>query len=149
MREICGIYMILNKINDKMYIGQSKNIIKRWKSHKCALNSKVTRHPNKNFKKDWDIYGEDNFEFLILEECLPSELNRLESRYIKKYDAHNKGYNIGKLSDYDSLTKNEVNNYKKIVLSAFAKYDDKSKFDIDNVADVIHISKNDLLVVLS
>lgn len=36
----CGIYKIENNINHKIYIGQSKNIEKRWKSHIYGANNK-------------------------------------------------------------------------------------------------------------
>ena len=30
LQGICGIYLITNLINDKKYVGQSRNIGKRW-----------------------------------------------------------------------------------------------------------------------
>lgn len=33
----CGIYMIMNLINKKRYIGKSTNIYKRWDAHKRDL----------------------------------------------------------------------------------------------------------------
>ena len=35
---ISGIYCIENKVNNKKYIGQSKNINDRWYKHKNELN---------------------------------------------------------------------------------------------------------------
>ena len=35
-----GIYRIKNINNGKSYIGQSKNIYRRWKQHTSGLNSK-------------------------------------------------------------------------------------------------------------
>ena len=35
--KITGIYKIENKINNKKYIGQSKNIHRRWNQHKTLL----------------------------------------------------------------------------------------------------------------
>ena len=36
-----GIYRITNTVNNKIYIGQSTNIKRRWRSHKCnAKNEK-------------------------------------------------------------------------------------------------------------
>ena len=40
-----GIYMILNKVNNKVYIGQSKNITKRISRHRCDLRKNI--HKNK------------------------------------------------------------------------------------------------------
>ena len=33
-KPICGIYKITNQVNSKIYIGQSKDIYRRWKEHK-------------------------------------------------------------------------------------------------------------------
>jgi group I intron endonuclease len=55
----CGIYKILNLINNKIYIGQSVDICYRWKQHKKS-NSKNKYH---NIYLDRAIhkYGIENF----------------------------------------------------------------------------------------
>ena len=35
----CGIYKIENKINGKCYIGQSVDILRRWRVHKTIANN--------------------------------------------------------------------------------------------------------------
>lgn len=85
--KLCGIYKITNKINNKMYIGQSKDIINRWDKHKNELNS--NKHKNDYLQKSWNKYGEENFDFEIIVLCEPAELNRLEKHYIDKYDTFN------------------------------------------------------------
>ena len=47
-----GIYCIENLINNKKYIGQSVDIINRWRHHKNELNSKV--HFNDYLQKSWN-----------------------------------------------------------------------------------------------
>lgn len=86
--------MIKNNINEKVYIGQSKDINIRWTKHKTELNA--NRHANKHLQGSWNKYGSDAFSFLILEECLESELNEKEKYYINFYDSFNKGYNLDK-----------------------------------------------------
>ena len=44
--NICGIYLIENIINGHKYVGQSKNIGKRWKTHLNRYNSN-----NKEYNK--------------------------------------------------------------------------------------------------
>ena len=34
MIQVCGIYRIVNKLNGKSYIGQSRDIFERFKEHK-------------------------------------------------------------------------------------------------------------------
>ena len=77
-----GIYMIKNKVNNKCYIGQSINIINRWYGHKNSLRHNT--HGNKHLQNAWNKYGEDNFEFIVLEECKEDELNDKEIYWISK-----------------------------------------------------------------
>lgn len=90
--KICGIYKIENKINHKIYIGQSIDIKTRWTAHK--------RCSKYNDKKDYRLYqainkyGLDNFDFSIIEECKPQLLNEREIYYIQQYDSYNNGYNM-------------------------------------------------------
>lgn len=88
-----GIYKITNKINGKVYIGQSVNIQKRWIKHKSNLRlNKSNTILYYAFKK----YGIENFLFEIIEECTQQDLNEREIYWIKYYDSTNRdnGYNI-------------------------------------------------------
>lgn len=89
-----GIYCIKNIINDKRYIGQSKDCVERKTQHFSIL--RLGKHYNKYLQSDWNTYGENNFEFTILEKCQKEKLDELEKKYIKLYDScnRNKGYNI-------------------------------------------------------
>ena len=75
------IYKITNKIDKKMYIGQTKrkNPLVRWKSHlyDCARNRGCPVLGNAMRK-----HGIDSFEFEILIECPDEECNTLEIKYI-------------------------------------------------------------------
>lgn len=86
---ICGVYKITNTINNKCYIGQSKNIQLRWKRHK--ENPLDTRHYP--LYRAFSKYGIDNFSFEVLKECSEKDLDRLEIEYISIYDSYNNGYN--------------------------------------------------------
>jgi group I intron endonuclease len=67
-----GIYQIRNKQNNKIYVGSSRNIAKRKRSHYSLLRR--DEHPNAHLQSAWNYYGESNFIFEILltcdEECL-------------------------------------------------------------------------------
>ncbi|PHM07588.1 GIY-YIG nuclease family protein, partial [Nostoc sp. 'Peltigera malacea cyanobiont' DB3992] len=61
-----GIYAISHISSGKVYIGSSKNLLKRWMQHK-ALLKKGTHHSWK-LQADWNAYGENSFDIFILEE---------------------------------------------------------------------------------
>lgn len=85
-----GIYLIENLINNKKYIGQSKNIYARWSRHRC--DSKVRDLPLYNAMRK---YGLENFKFSILEECEVNELADREDYWIAYYNSYvPNGYNI-------------------------------------------------------
>ena len=84
----CGIYKIENLVNNKIYIGQSIEIEKRWKKH---LSSQDDFLIHKAIRK----YGKNNFNFTILEECKPNQLDEKECFWIKYYNSLvPKGYNM-------------------------------------------------------
>lgn len=85
----CGIYIIENKINHRVYIGQSTAIEERWKRHKYYSSNQKEYPLYRAFRK----YGIDNFEFRIIEECMPEELDEKEKYWITYYDSYNNGYN--------------------------------------------------------
>lgn len=60
-----AIYLIFNKINGKQYIGSAVNFTQRKAEHIRTLRGK--RHKNKHLQNAWNKYGEDSFEFSILE----------------------------------------------------------------------------------
>jgi len=87
------IYKITNKINGKIYIGQTiKSLNARISNHiSDALANKYNVHFHSALRK----YGADNFEWGIIAECDDiDELNRLEIYFIGWYDTYNNGYNM-------------------------------------------------------
>lgn len=90
--NISGIYKIQNKINNKVYIGQSGNIEQRWYVHSRELNKGI--HCNRHLQAAWSKYGEDNFKFEIIERCPIDDLDEREIYWINYYDSFNNGYNL-------------------------------------------------------
>lgn len=88
------IYLIKNLINNKIYIGQTKNKNSRWSQHKFSAkhnksNMLITRAISK--------YGASNFSFEIIA-CSSSldNVNYLEQIIITQYNSNNPdvGYNL-------------------------------------------------------
>lgn len=93
----CGIYKIENKINGKCYIGQSVDILRRWRSHKTIANNKNHEYKNHPLYRAIQLYKIENFDFSIVEECLRENLDEREKYYIKKYNSFTpNGYNLNK-----------------------------------------------------
>ena len=88
-----GIYGIQNKINGCIYIGKTgMSFGDRWDSHRALL--RANKHFNQYLQRAWNKYGEDNFEFIIVEECSVDELNNREIYYIGFYRDQNLSYNL-------------------------------------------------------
>lgn len=65
MTRIVGIYSITNMVNNKVYVGSSINISKRWSGHKTSLRSRT--HHSSILQSSWNKYGEQSFLFSIIE----------------------------------------------------------------------------------
>jgi len=88
------IYKIQNKINDKIYIGQTTTSIKkRMGSHICQRKKISCRAIENAILK----YGVDNFKIQIIDNSANTitGLNELEQKYIKQYNSlAPNGYNL-------------------------------------------------------
>lgn len=84
-----GIYAIKNKIDGKLYIGQTVNFARRFSHHRWSLRS--GKHSSPKLQNAWNKYGESAFEFLILLESPVTELTLLEQQC---FDSLKPVYNI-------------------------------------------------------
>ena len=99
-----GIYAIINKTKNKVYIGKTLNIEYRIQQHKSALERNV--HFNKEMQKDFN--NKDRFCFIVLEKtncknAFSEENNIKEALYILCCQRY--GYNLynSKRDYYDSF----------------------------------------------
>ena len=76
----CGIYKILNIVNNKFYIGSSVNIGCRKSSHLHKL--KKNKHSSPYLQNSYNKYGEMNFKSEVLELCNRDYILEMEQRYI-------------------------------------------------------------------
>ena len=125
---IC-IYKITNTVNDKLYIGQTRNFDSRKAQHKRDLRK--NKHANKHLQNSYDLYGEV-FKYEVVEECELKALNRLEAEHMQLYN-WDQLYNISTLpyklsqvvntpcSLVDIQTKEVLNFKNRYYLNAFLK----------------------------
>lgn len=88
-----GIYKYTNKSNGKIYIGRSINITRRKWEHLHSLS------PHSYFDQTLKLFGEENFDFEVIEECNIQDLQEREKYWIKYFkscvlDKENNGYNL-------------------------------------------------------
>lgn len=107
------IYCHRNKINNKVYIGQTcQRLERRWRDGEGYSHCSY-------FYKAIQKYGWDNFEHIILLENLTlEEANKNEVRLIKLFDSMNpeKGYNLeygGDNKTHSEETKQKISNSLK------------------------------------
>lgn len=74
-----GIYLI--QCGDRKYVGQARDIAKRWREHIRLLEN--NKHNNHYLQNIWNKY-KDKFEFLVLETCNIDELNDKEVYWINE-----------------------------------------------------------------
>ena len=93
-----GIYVIVNLVNNKFYIGRTKNFNNRKTQHFSKL--RLNKHGNKYLQNAYNKYGEDNFIFLIYErfEGTIEELEQLEKPYLEQLVDDENCYNLSKNS---------------------------------------------------
>lgn len=88
-----GIYQIKNKSNNKVYIGQTiQSFQRRYWLHQWKLRNNV--HDNKYLQNAWNKYGEDNFEFSVVEITDKNNIDEREKYWIKYYKDRKICYSI-------------------------------------------------------
>lgn len=131
-----GIYKITNTINDKVYIGQSKNISQRWRVHRYRAFSKSAEDYEKPLYRAIRKYGLLAFNFEVIEECSIEDLNAKEKFWIELLDSTNpsKGYNLtkGGESGYPiKLSQDQVNQIIDLLaLTELTQQEIADKFNI-------------------
>lgn len=80
-----GIYQIVNRQNNKIYIGGTLDLRERLANHISELRN--NRHHSIYLQRAFNKYGIDSFYFEILELCEPdwNIIEKLEQGYFEKY----------------------------------------------------------------
>ncbi len=108
MKEYGVIYILINKINSKCYVGQTTR----------SFNTRIAEYQQLKCKNQIFLYNAikkhsfDNFTFQILAKAEnQNQLNELESFYIDAFDSIKNGYNLkegGSNGKHSFLSKNKM-----------------------------------------
>lgn len=104
----CGVYCIRHKTNGKVYIGSSVNCYHRIKSQHLARLRKGI-HTNPHLQAAFGKYGEESFEYFIIEECDPEEMLTVEQKQfaLTRCLDPRYGYNINPNAEKTELTEEQ------------------------------------------
>lgn len=124
------IYKITNKVNGKVYIGQTRYTIEfRWRQH---LHKKDHTYFHNAIRK----YGTENFIVEILEECNYEDLNSREIYYISKFNSFKNGYNstIGGDGNRRLLLDDKYDEIKSLYLAGFSSNKIATLYKVDKAS---------------
>lgn len=98
-----GVYSIRNKTNGKVYVGSTtRNIMTRFSEHKHNLRH--NKHSNLYLQHAWNKYGENCFEFSVIESVdFSDNIIEIEQFYIDVFFGDN-CYNIRPIADNNKGT---------------------------------------------
>lgn len=104
-----GIYKVQNLVNNKIYIGQSRDIKERWTAHRSRPFNSNCADYNKPLYQAIRKYGLNNFSFEVIELCSIDKLKERENYWINFFKSYNKekGYNLLLNSSQNYTTLNE------------------------------------------
>ena len=137
------IYAIKNIKNNKIYIGQTKDLKSRWEGHKKKLRK--NKHDNIHLQRAWNKYKEENFEFKSI--IFTENYNEEEIKYIKFYNSNNPkyGYNIMLGGENPPIIRGEdslLSNHTYVEINKL-KYDLKySNLSISELANKYHYTNS-------
>lgn len=119
--NVCGIYLIRNKVNNKVYIGQSVNVRRRLMEHLRSgqpekYSIKSEKDKNNPIHQAIQKYGVENFEAKIIEKCEQSQLDEKERYWISQFNSTDKniGYNITDGGQHNVALKGEQHSQAKL-----------------------------------
>ena len=94
--NIPGIYAVTNTVSGAVYVGQARNIRKRWEAHRSTLEK--GNHRNSHWQRAWNKYGAQAFRFEVfvdLSEVPKEELaDRLNEEEVAALLHFPKTYNL-------------------------------------------------------
>lgn len=121
MENKSGIYQIQNLVNGKVYIGSTTNFVARKYQHLRALRANNLK--NKKLQNAFNKYGEQNFEFSVIEYIENiNNLIKYEQYYIDTYDCVKNGYNVRQKAETNRGCKfGPLSDERKLIISTANK----------------------------
>jgi len=131
--NVSAVYCIYNTVNGKKYIGSTTNLYLRLLKHRALLRHNC--HSNHELQQDWNNFGENAFDYDIVQLCAKDELKVKEDEYIRNSsDTYNLA--IGAI-DYvfrdetrKRMSKSRKDGFKKGTIKAYQTRK-VSKYDLD------------------
>lgn len=87
-----GVYKIICIKTKKFLIGSSQDLSRRRIYHDCVLRK--NKHPNPRIQEEYNIYGQEYFDFVVLEFCDIENLKEKEQFWLDSTQAVELGYNL-------------------------------------------------------
>jgi len=115
-QKISGIYKIINKVNEKYYVGSSNNIYKRIKAHAYKLNQNI--NSCRYLQNAYNKYGINSFIWKIIELSIPNRRMEIEQKYLdiaknEKEKCYNISFIVGRIEWNDENKQIRSILYKK------------------------------------
>lgn len=161
-----GIYKITNILNNKVYIGRTKNFIRRYSQYLYDFQHRRIRTINNYLMSSMEKYGFENFTFEPILICSIQDSLIFELEYMKNYNSLNRdyGYNLRSDSDGGMITSKETsskissrlkkewkdgkrNNHSKKLKKSWNNRNrkDQSELMTKNLTKYYYIINNDIL----
>lgn len=125
----CGVYLIRNIINGKVYVGASTRIGARLHSHIAALRTKNLKQENEHFINSWHKHGEDKFVYVIIEECKKEQLRAREFFWTNYYKATNPKHGFNKRLDSENGMITHPETRVKLIAALTKRFENQEERD--------------------
>jgi len=89
-----GVYKIINRVNSEFYIGSSIRVNARRDNH--LWNLRNNKHTNSYLQNSFNKHGEENFQFIKIENVCEEKLLEREQYYI---DTLHPKYNLRRIAE--------------------------------------------------
>lgn len=137
VKHYSGVYAIWNKIDNKAYIGSSKDIHNRFLDHKWKLKNNC--HSNNKLQEDWNKHNPEDFEFVTLFECDKQNVKHFESLFTGLFNTLNSEYGYNCVSEERLFKTNPEYNKRKgeSLKNHYKNNPEKAKIRFEHAAEAV------------